>query len=83
MIKPVYVIKPFDLIAALTLVLIIGVCGHAFGFSTRSFGIDYIDSSSIVCARITMSNHVPTRRADAVCQKAHDIWQREASASRT
>src|SRR5581483_80429 len=32
MIKPVYVVKPFDPVAAVTLIMITGVIGYAFGF---------------------------------------------------
>jgi len=32
MIKPVYFVKPFDPVAAVTLILITAVMGHVFGF---------------------------------------------------
>jgi hypothetical protein len=32
MIKPVYVVKPFDPVAAVTLIVITAVIGYAFGF---------------------------------------------------
>lgn len=32
MIKPVYVVKPFDPVAAVTLMMITGVIGYVFGF---------------------------------------------------
>jgi hypothetical protein len=32
MIKPVYFVKPFDLLAAATLITITGVIGYLFGF---------------------------------------------------
>jgi hypothetical protein len=32
MIQPIYVVKPFDLLAAVTLIVITGVTGYIFGF---------------------------------------------------
>lgn len=32
MIKPVYTVKPFDLVAAVALIVITGVIGYVFGF---------------------------------------------------
>lgn len=32
MIKPVYVVKPFDPVAAVTLIMVTGVIGYVFGF---------------------------------------------------
>jgi hypothetical protein len=37
MIKPVYIIKPFDPVAAATLVVITGVIGYVFGFLGAAF----------------------------------------------
>jgi hypothetical protein len=35
MIKPVYFVKPFDPLAAVTLIAITGVIGYIFGFLAR------------------------------------------------